>query len=241
MAQGSFGRLRIFEDCLTAPDVTTSGTTAVTRIGQLAQYGTAAGSIALVTDEPGGIWTCTTGATDDDGFVVWAGPFKASDGGCVMEARFKRPSTIATNAMFVGFAETLASTPVMPAEKATTVLDFASVGVVAGMLDDYDATVKDWLAVAGDDNTVSSLLTTATGTRAYATSVADEFDIVRVEMTPAGGARIYHDGKLIDTLATIGTATAMLYAVCYIEDRVGSGSVMELDYFYAEGNRDWTI
>ncbi len=238
---GSFGRVRVFEDFLGSnvnedPVVTFNNLS-----GSLGTIAVATCTAVNVVDEPGGIISITTGVTDDNNAAIYAGVFKAADGGCVMEARFKRPSSVLLNAVFCGFSETLAvTTPVMPAEFGTATLDFVALGNVVGMLDDPDATTDDWRAVFGNDNAVIST-TDANGTRAYEASVADEWDIVRVGVGADGDAYCYLNGRLIKKCADAVTTTDILHAVLMIEDRAGSGSVIEVDYFYAEGGRDWTI
>jgi len=240
---GSFGRIRVFEDFLGSNVNEDPVATFNNLSGSLGTIAVATGTAVNVVDEPGGIISLTTGATDNDNAAIYAGVFKPADGGCVMEARFKRPSSIATNAVFCGFSETLAvTTPVMPAEFATATLDFVATGNVCGLVDDPDATTadRDWRAVFGNDNVVIST-TDANGTRAYEASVADEWDIVRVEVGADGDAYCYLNGRLIKKCADAVTTTDILHAVLMIEDRVGSGSVLEVDYFYAEGGRDWTV
>ncbi len=236
--QGSFGRVRVFEDFLGSnvnedPVVTFNNLS-----GSLGTIAVATATAVNVVDEPGGIISITTGVTDDNNAAIYAGVFKPVDGGCVMEARFKRPSSVLLNAVFCGFATTLAvTTPVMPAEFNGTTLDFASVGGVVGMVDDPDATTDDWRAAIGNDNVTTS---DANGTRAYEASVLDEWDVVRVEIGADGDAYCYLNGKLIKKQADAITTTDVFHAVLMIEDRVGSGSTIECDYFYAEGGRDWT-
>jgi hypothetical protein len=237
--QGSFGRVRVFEDFL-APDSALTWSTSPQRLGQVGQVSVNEGSFAHVVDEPGGILSITCDNADDDNCALYAGPFKAADGGCVMEARFKRPSSVALNAVFCGFSETLdATTPVMPAEFSGTTLDFVATGNVVGMLDDSDATTADWRACFGNDNVVIST-TDANGTRAYEASVADEWDVVRVEIGADGDAYCYLNGRLIKSCKDAVTTTDIVHAVLMVECRGTASQVMEVDYFYAEGGRDWT-
>ena len=243
MAIGNFGRIRVFEDFL-APDTALTWSASPQRLGQVGQVSVNEGSFAHTVDEPGGILACTTDNADDDNVALYAGPFKPADGGCVMEARFKRPD-VSETAVFCGFSETLAAdTPVCPAEAtgATPTLTINGSGGMAGMLDDQDCTTKDWRAVAGDGGAVASKLTTATGTRANAASVDDEWDVVRVEIDVNGDAKIYHDGKLIDDVKACVTPGDVQHAVLLAESRTtGGADVLEVDYFFAEGGRDWAV
>ena len=241
MGIGSFGRIRVFEDFL-APDTDATWSTSAQRLGQIGQVSVNEGSFAHTIDEPGGVLACTTDVGDNDNIALYAGPFKPADGGCVIEARFKCNSATLL-AIFCGFSETLdATTPVCPAEYSTTTLTINGSGGMAGMLWDPDGTADDWRAVAGDAGAVATDLTTSTGTLSdQGDLVADEWDIVRVEIDVNGDAKIYHDGKLVDDVAKCVTAGDIQYACLVFENRSAAARVAEVDYFYAEGGRDWTV
>jgi len=234
---GTFGRIRVFEDFLGAPDVTTGGTTALTRVNGLTQLAVGAPTLAQIVDEPGGVLSITTGNTNDDNVVLYAGPFKPADGGCVIEARFKLNS-VTLGAVYCGFTETLATTPVMPAEYATTTLDVVATGGLVGMLFDPDGTDPDlWMAVAGETNVPA----TGAPTNATTAVVVDEWNIVRVEITSdKGDGSCYLNGNLIKTFPACVTTTDVQHAVLMVENRA-TAVIMEVDYFFAEGFRDWTV
>ena len=246
MGIGSFGRVRVFEDFLGMAGVSAGAapaTDVVSRIGQLSFVGVAEGTTTMTVDEPGGILALSTTGTDNDNACIFAGPFKPSDGGVVMEFRFKMED-IASSAVFAGWSETLHQTtaPTMPAEStgATPTLSFTGTGGVAGLLHDKDNTTAVWRAVAGDAGAVATDLTTATGT-VSAAPVNDEWDIVRVEIDVNGDARIYHDGALIDDVKACVTATDVGYCILMLEERAATVERLEVDYFYAEGGRDWSV
>ena len=230
---GSFGRCRIFEDFLgtAAP---TAGTSTPTQIGNVAQLATAAApTVAKVVDEPGGVMSFTTAATDNDNVALYAGVFKPADGGCVMEARVKM-ATLATKACFVGFTETLATTPVMPAESTSDVLTCNGSGSMVGLLFDTNDTTDVWKAVAGDGGVEET---------AYNADppVADYWDVIRVEITAdKGDGSVYLNGKLIHTFPAFCTTTDIQHALVMFENRTTSALEYDIDYFYAEGGRDWT-
>jgi len=239
--QGSFGRVRVFNDFLGNSVSTVPTTTFVQLAGNLGCISVSVANTALAgtVDEPGGILAITTHSDDDDNCAIFAGVFKAADGGCVMEARFKMDS-ILLSAVFCGFSETLAvTTPVMPAEFATETLDFVATGNVVGMVYDKDANTADWRAAFGNDN-VAVAGSDANGTRAYEAPVLNEWDIVRVEVGADGDGWCYLNGRLIKTVKDAVTTTDMLHAVLMIENRSGVARLFEVDYFYAEGGRDWT-
>ncbi len=245
MAQGSFGRLRVFEDFLGfAPASAAAVPTADVSIdmGNIAYTCNNEGTNTLTVDEPGGVLAMTTDTADDDNAVLWAGPFKPADGGVVMEVRFKT-ADILLNCIWCGFTETLHQTglPMVPAEYDTTTLTVNGSGGMAGMLWDPDGTANDWRAVAGDAGAVASGLTTATGTLSLNDAVNDEWDVVRVEIDVNGDAKILHEGLVIDEVSACVTASDLQYACFIIENRSSAASTVEVDYFYAEGGRDWTV
>lgn len=240
VAIGSFGRLRVFEDFL-APDAALTWSTSAQRLGQIGQVSVNEGSFAHTVDEPGGVLAITTDTADNDNCFLYAGPFKPADGGCVMEARFK-VADITTCAVYCGFAETLnATTPVCPSEYATATLTVNPGGQV-GALWDSDGTSDYWMAVAGDG---SAAATGAPYVSAYA-AVNDQWDVVRVEIDENGTGRVYlaagNSGlKLLYTFTTPVTSTDVQHACLGIENRSAAASVMEVDYFFAEGGRDWSV
>ncbi len=107
------------------------------------------GSFASTVDESGGVLAITTDTADNDNAALIAGKFAPHDGKMVMHARFKI-SDVTTDAVFVGFAETMAlDTPVMPAEFATATMAYNPGGMV-GFSFDADGTTDDFRAVMGD-------------------------------------------------------------------------------------------
>jgi len=246
MGIGSFGRIRVFEDflgCAAATATAVPTADLANNMGLLSYGSVNEGSNTITIDEPGGVLAMTTDTAQNDNAYLAAGVFKPADGGCVMEVRIK-VADITTSAIWVGFTETLhqTGTPVCPAEStgATPTLTINGSGGMAGMLHDKDNTTAVWRAIAGDAGAVASDLTTATGT-VSAAPVNDEWDVIRVEIDVNGDAKIYHDGKLIDDVAACVTATDVFYACLLVENRTAAANTLEVDYFYAEGGRDWTV
>jgi len=231
---GSFGRCRVFEDFL-GIGAPTGGTSAGLPLGGVVQYSTTgAPTIAKVVDEPGGVVGFTTAATNNENVALIAGVFKPADGGCVMEARVKMV-TLATKACYVGFSETLATTPVMPAEATgANVLTCNGEGSMVGLLFDTNTTNEKWLAVAGD---------VAVEETVYETDapVADYWDVIRVEISAdKGDGTVYLNGKLVHTFPAFCTTTDIQHAVVMFENRDAAALEYNVDYMYAEGGRDWT-
>ncbi len=232
---GSFGRIRIFEDFL-GNYVTADPTTTFSSVGLLGAISVSAGdgSCTSTVDEPGGVICVNTHTDDNDNAALFAGVFKPVDGGCVMETRFKVASPT-TCAIFAGFTETLAvTTPVCPAEFATATLTCNGSGSMVGMLHDADATTDIWMAVAGDGGVEETVYNASEG------PTADEWDVVRVEIGSDGKGICMLNGRVIHTFTSFLTTTDIQHAVLFVENRSGAANALEVDYFYAEGFRDWT-
>lgn len=240
---GGFGRLTVFEDFLGLGQHNGAWTeTGLECVGHLAFTSDNEGSFAHTVDEPGGILAITTDTGDNDNACLYAGPFKPADGGCVMEARFK-VNDITTIAVNCGFTETLsATTPVMPIEWSSgTAASYAVAGGIVCANFDKDTTTDLWRAFFGDGSTKSGG-GDLNGTSSGEAAVNDQWDVVRVEIDPNGYARVYHDGILVkaSTSAAV-TPTDVQHAFLMIENRSSAAKVLEVDYFYAEGNRDWAV
>lgn len=245
MPQSQFGTIEVFEDFVGFdPDKTWAA--GQFNVGNVFVTSVNEGSIENTVDEPGGIIAFTSDTGDDDNVAIFAGPFKAADGPLVMEARFKYSNVDC--AIFVGWTETLSvTTPVMPAEFATATMTYNGTGSIAGFNYDVDGTTDDFRAVFAD---AGAALTgngaAANGTRANATLTADNWFIARVEVDPNGAARAYFGDqtsapmKLIAS-CTGGLSTSTVFFPCLmLENRSGNARVLEVDYFYAKGYRDWT-
>lgn len=236
MGIGSFGRIREMEDFLSpgAADAAWSATGTGT-LGKIAFTSVNEGSFAPTLDEPGGVVAVTTDTADNDNWAGFLGVFKPADGGCVMETRFKVASTT-TCAIFAGFTETLSlTTPVCPAEYATATLTCNGTGSMVGMLHDADATTDLWMAVAGDGGNEETVYAAGYG------PTNDKWDVVRVEITPDGKGRCILNGVVIHEFTSFLTTTDIQHACLLVENRSGAANTLEIDYFYAEGGRDWTV
>ena len=256
MSQGSFGELKVFEDFLHFEDniAATGVATAIVfgsgyvSVGELGLVSVNEGSLAWTIDEPGGILALTSDTGDDDNCVLLCGPFFPRDGGMQMEVRFKLDNVTTLSSVFAGFSETMAfNTPVMPAEFATATMTINGTGGMAGLQFDIDGTTDDFRAVVADAGAMLAGIG-AQGTRANATLTADAWYIVRVEIYPNGLAQVlFGDANDAESgLSVVATSTAVMpsermYAVLMVENRTGAANVLEVDYFYARGWRDWRV
>lgn len=259
MAQGSRGKVHVFNDFTGGAGTSAAGVPlAADNVmgGGVGLIGVNEGVLALTVDEDGGILAITTDTADNDNQALYAGTFKPASGGMWMEARLKVVDSVASAraAVFVGFSETLAlDTPVMPAETATVTTTYNGTGGMAGFVLDSDATTIAWRFVAGDAGVALATvdhLNAAGGaigiTANTETLTADRWYLFRVEITPAGIARGYFGDigsgsqmKFVGKNTTALGTTDCFHAVALIENRSGANEILEVDYFEAEGYRDW--
>lgn len=218
--------------------------------GGLSLTGVNEGSLAQTIDESGGVLAITTDTADNDNHAIYAGVFCPRDGKMVLRTRFKY-SNVDTS-IFAGFAETLdLTTPVMPAEFATATMTYNPGGLV-GLQYDVDGTTDDFRAVMGDGS--AAISDSGNGVRAQATVTADRWLEAEVIVNEDGSAECWlgdvgHPNsdatqnklRLIKRFSTgtLLTPTDVFHAVLMIENRSGNARVLEVDYFWAEGGRDW--
>ena len=209
------------------------------------------GSFEWTIDEPGGILAVTMDTGDDDNGALFLGRFEPGDGGPTwMEARFKYSNVDC--AIYAGFTETLAlDTPVMPAEFATSTMTYQGTGGMVGFNYDVDGSTDDFRALMGDGGAAAG--GAGNGTRASAALTADRWFIARVVIEAGGQAECWFSDighvaasgyprlRLIARFSTgtLITPTDQFYAVLMLENRSANARVLEVDYIYAEGGRDW--
>ena len=249
MPQGSFGEIRAFNDFTGSYEDVTWSTTSVDLGGGWGVVSENEGTLNQIVDEPGGILEFLTDTGDNDNVALYAGPFKPSDGGVVMECRFKVADDL-NFAVFAGFAETLAmDTPVTPAEYASTTMTYNGGGTV-GLQYDLDGTTDDFRAASGDGGAVTGTLqnntvATVDSPRANQTITADEWYVCRVEIGPSGRCDywIAHDGdgfELVESITGAITTSDNFYALLMCENRAAAAHNFQVDYVYARGFRDWS-
>ena len=250
MPRGNFGEIRAFNDFTGTYEDVTWAAASVELGGGWGLYSVNEGPIQDVKDEEGGIIQLLTDTGDNDNAALVAGPFKPSNGGCVIEARFKVADDLNV-AIFAGFMETMVlATPVMAAEYATATMTINGSGGVAGLQYDLDGTTDFFRAASGDGGAVTgtnksgTAITATTTTNSGQTVTADAFVVARVEISPSG--RIDYllaadkELTLVESITGAVTASDLFYAVLMLENREGAAKEFEVDYVYARGFRDWT-
>lgn len=251
LTQGSFGQCTVWDDFL-GPDNDLTWGVGTIKVGNFGFISVNEGTLEWTVDEGNGVLAVTTDTGDDDNACLMAGAFIPNvNNPLVTEWRFKFNSA-SLGAVFVGFTQTLVlATPVVPMEFATATMTYNGTGQLLGALWDSDATTGDFRcsagtagAVAGTNYQTNAALVAA-GVRAFETITADEWYIVRVELSLDGVGTVHvgHKGRSLDPIVRItGLAvTNALYAVCMFENRSAAARLFEVDYGYASGSRDWEV
>ena len=213
-------------------------------------FGVGTETYAATVDESGGILALGCGSTDNDNAVLRSGPFCPRDGTMVLRARFKYSNVDC--AVFVGFTETLdTTTPVMPAEFATSTMTYNGSGGMIGLQYDVDGSTDDFRAVMGDGG--AAISDSSSGTRASATLTADRWFEAEVILNVDGSGECWlgdsgHANSLLMnkrrlikrfSTGTLLTATDLFFACLMIEARSANARTLEVDYFGGEAGIDW--
>lgn len=234
---GQFGQIRAFNDFTDPLGDVTWGTGQIHLGGGVFAVSVNEGTLNEVVDESGGVIQFLTDTGDDDNICILAGKFDPSQGGCVMETRFKVADDYGVG-IFAGFSETMAlDTPVVPAEFATATMTYNGTGGMVGLQYDDDGTTDDFRAVMGDGG--AAVAGSGNGIRANATVTADRWQLVRVELNADGSGDCYLNGTLVKSFTAGLTNTDLFYACLIVENRTAAAREVEVDYFYAQSNRDW--
>ena len=263
MIQSSRGKIRVFEDFTgVGAAATISDATAGTRWNDLTLVAIS-GDVAMThtVDEGGGVAGFSGAAGAADGIAILSSPMiPTGNGTMIVEARCK-VSAATDYRFFCGFQQTVSlSETVNPYTLSGTTLTANAAGEVVGFYYDTAATTDDFRFMAGANSAASTAAaldyalggaTTlgALGIRCNATLTADRWFIARVELDADGTARGYFGDETmanvnglthIATLRAGDLSTTVAYfpIVQLLEESTGDPT-HEIDYFLAEGNRDW--
>ena len=261
MPQGSFGRIKAWNDFTAIPPHTAADTVPLANGSLLgggwSLHGVNEGTATAVVDEPGGVIEIVSDTADNDNVFISSGVWSPADGGMTCEFRIKIPTSVATTraSAWCGFTETLSvATPVMPFETATTTTTYNGSGGMVGFGFDSDATSITWRFAAGDGGaalaTVDSTGTagTALGIDTGATITADRWWVFRVNVGSNGLAEGWFGDAVNGEAGSqqlVGRTTAALglsdqfHATVGQENRSAANEELDVDYAFAEGYRDW--
>lgn len=259
VTQGASGDCVILEDFLTRFDVnsSTSTTTFVPgtgqfNIGQVGYCSVNEGTIGYTVDEANGVLAITTDVGDDDNAALYTGVAIPNVNGTLIHESRSKFDSATLSSLFVGFSETLSiATPVMPIEFATTTMTYNGTGQILGALLDIDATTDDFRATAGDaavvvgTNASTRAALVSAGIRATETITADEWYIVRVELSQDGVGEVWvgHKNRGLDLILRVTALPVVnaLYFLSMFENRSAAARIWEVDYIYSKFARDWEV
>jgi len=262
--QDEFGRIGFFED-FGGYNATASiaDATAGTRYNQISLVAVS-GAVDFINtvDESGGVASFSGAAGAGDGIAMFGAPMQPSTNGTVsMGARFKGASATDLR-VFVGWAETVSlAEPVNPFTLSGTTLTSNDGGNAVGFYTDTAATTDDFrfhYSLDGAEATTAALeharegSTTlgALGIRAGCTITADSWYVAKVEINPDGRCSGFFGGPGMGNqlglthVATMKSGTfdqtALVYPVLYLLAESTGDPLLECDYFWARGFREWT-
>jgi len=239
-----FGRIEIFEDFL-GRELPLALTEAVSNYGNLRQIGLGTadndqGLVILESDGLSGIAQLQSSATAQDACgLATAKIFDvALCGPLVAECRV-RMVDLDTKSFYFGFSSENddAETEVCSGDTVTLTLTATS---LCGFLFDHSLTEDEmWHAVFKGGTTTG--ITVSTTNQLGIDAVAGAFNILRVEVDPNGTARWYIDGVLKKTVEGAVSTTTDLAGLALVNSHGTAVELVELDYLYFSGFRDWTV
>ena len=253
MAQSGPGVIEIFED-FTGPEWIIAETAASGSSGPFRVVGQGvadadAGITILESDATGGglngvAQMVSPNASDNDAiFFTTSMMFDVAKMGTIIaEARVRLPD-LDTKEVFFGFSDLNADTHSMEGVlihgTGTTTTLTASDLVGFHFSSEYTDD-DDWHGVYNGGTTTGQ---TASGsTDLNDDAVADEFQVLRLELAPNGRVEWYIDGVLKQTVA--GAVSTSVDLACQLGLEIkgtGSNELLDVDYILIRANRDWTV
>lgn len=245
-----FGEILLFED-FTGREAPVALTATTEQFGDFRVIGdgVAENDSGIVTNESdpnlNGVGRLTT-TNEDKHDCGLATPlmFKASTmGPIVVEARFEHDD-LDTKGAFIGLADVNGDDLALEddlIQGATTTLTLTASDFVGFYWSSELTDDEDLHAVYNGGTTTGA--TTSTDVDLDCDLVAGTMKIVRLEVDPNGTARWYVDGALKKTVEGACSPTAVMAALCIVEnkDNTSAGETMDVDYFAVRASRDWTV
>lgn len=242
IVQGSFGKVRAFIDLL-AEEVPVAGTVQSPIIlsggFKLIGEGNNADDGLVLQSALNGVGRLTTTDEDTEGMSIATevafDPGKM--GTLVMEARVALPALTARS-VFVGFGGVAGDVLIQVVTGATTTITYGTEGAnICGFLFDSQLTALNWHMV--HKGGVTAAATDATAIDSKVAPVANEFDILRVEIDNDGTTRWFVNGDLKQTVKAAASTSVNLAAICGVFATTTTVATLDVDYVAAEGNRYW--
>lgn len=206
------------------------GTDSATSAGAILAGGIG-GVLRLTTGDAG------TGYAADAEQLTMALQWQASNGDLCFETRIK-PSAITTCQIFVGFTDD-ASTLEAPVESAGSVDTITTNATDAvGFMYDTRQSSDVWtlVGVANDVDATHQVLTSST---AGYVPVADQYQTLRVEVSPAGVATFFINGRQVGTPMTgaVTAATDLTPVITVSKTSVTASMTLDIDYLHVSMRR----
>ena len=187
-----------------------------------------------------------------DGIALIASKFCPNDGAIQMGIRFKY-SAVTDMRAFVGWAATVdRDEPLNPMTISGTTPTINNTGETFGFSIDTGATTDDWRVISTNGTSIDSATGLGTlGARANSTPAADSWVVMRVEIDQNGAARAYLGDSSVDPSGTgpkliyslpagYLTTTSQYTPYALLAAESTGDPTFEVDYFWANGSRDWT-
>ena len=245
MAQSGNGRIRLFNDFASVAN--TLALTADT--AQLGDF--YAGGEGFEDNDAGlagkdarsGVVTITSANTDAD--TTFIGTHIAFDVGLMgpiaLEARVQLPD-LDTKEIFFGLTSILSVDEqledIVQNASATTITMPAD--LVGFYLSDELTTVAgDWHAI--NNGGTATATTTTTNGQLNNVAVANEWQVLRLEVMPNGTAEWYIDGVLKKTVENAASTTPNMAVCLAAAANTTQLAIFDCDYMLVEANRDWTV
>jgi hypothetical protein len=248
MAQGSVGRIRIFEDFIGA-EVPVALTTDVENLGPFKIGGEGfedsdTGATVFDSDGLNGVIRLISGNTDKDTTALMTGTmFDVGLMGPInIEVRV-RMVDLDDKQVFIGLTDTNDDDQDQDTDIITT--DATVVTLQASDLvgfywsSELETSDEDWYGVYNGGTTTG--VTTAASVDLDADATAGEFQVLRLEVAPDGKTRWYVDGVLKQTVAGAVSTSTDLSFNCGVSANTGQLGHLDIDYILIEANRDWTV
>jgi len=251
MAESGPGRIRLFEDFFNEDAL--ANTTVSRSLGDFIVAGQGhdeadSGIPTLSPSDTGGglsgIGQMTT--TNEAEHTILIGTPIAFDvarmGTIVAEARIRLPN-LDTKDVFFGFSDvdpnTLSVQIALLSNDGSTTLTYVASDLVGFYLSAELTDDEDWHTVY---NGGSATAVTASGSiDVDDDAVANEFQVLRLEIANNGTVRWLIDGVLVRTVTGAVSTSTDLSGIVAVDAKGSAVETLDIDYLLIEANRDWTV
>ena len=249
MAQGSVGRIRIFEDFIGA-EIPVALTTDVENLGPFKIGGEGfedndTGATIFDSDGLNGVIRLISGNTDKDTTTLMTGMM--FDVGLMAPINIEvrvRMVDLDDKQVFIGLAD---SNDIDQSQEDDIIAAASSSAFTLNGSDlvgfywssEVETSDEDWYGVYNGGTTTG--VTAASSVDLDADATLGEFQVLRLEVAPDGKTRWYVDGVLKQTVeGAVSTSTDLSFN-CGTCANTSALAHLDVDYILIEANRDWTV